>query len=184
MENKVCHHNKFGFCKFEKNCMKKHVEVICEKKNCDISQCEKRHPSICKFYSHYGRCKFMDFVNTSMLEMFRFQALKQKCKEVKSKLKEKDDEIILLANRIDSLSVLVEEQKKQPIIADEIKLLKNRIKTLEAENYVFGEAIDYFEKAKKTFLSTAAKGSIQDSSFKDLCQEIALNFWDYIESTI
>ena len=124
------------------------------------------------------------FVNTSMLEMFRFQALKQKCKEVKSKLKEKDDEIILLANRIDSLSVLVEEQKKQPIIADEIKLLKNRIKTLEAENYVFGEAIDYFDKATKTFLSTAAKGSIQDSSFKDLCQEIALNFWDYIESTI
>ena len=50
------------------------------------------------------------FVNTSMLEMFRFQAMKQKCTEVKSKLKEKDDEIILLANRIDSLSVLVEEE--------------------------------------------------------------------------
>ena len=184
MENKVCHHNKFGFCKFEKNCMKKHVDVICEKKNCDISQCEKRHPSLCKFYSHYGRCKFMDFCKYKHVKNVQVSSLETEMKEVKSKLKVKDDEIILLANRIDSLSVLVEEQKKQPIIADEIKLLKNRIKTLEAENYVFGEAIDYFDKATKTFLSTAAKGSIQDSSFKDLCQEIALNFWDYIESTI
>ena len=53
-----CQHNKFGFCKHGEKCWKKHVEEICKNENCDINQCRKRHPLLCRYFSVYKRCKF------------------------------------------------------------------------------------------------------------------------------
>ena len=53
-----CQHNKFGFCKHGEKCWKKHVEEICKNENCDINQCRKRHPQLCRYFSVYKRCKF------------------------------------------------------------------------------------------------------------------------------
>ena len=54
----VCFRFKFGFCKFKEKCVYRHVTLVCDDHKCDVSQCEKRHPKICKFYRDYKRCKF------------------------------------------------------------------------------------------------------------------------------
>ena len=61
METKVCEFNKFGFCKFNQSCRKRHVDKLCEEENCKESFYENRHPKHCRYYSIYKRCKFGDF---------------------------------------------------------------------------------------------------------------------------
>ena len=54
----VCFKFKFGFCKFKEKCVYRHVTLVCDDHKCDVSQCEKRHPKICRFYRDYKKCKF------------------------------------------------------------------------------------------------------------------------------
>ena len=54
----ICRYNKFGFCKYNTKCRFRHNDLLCEAKSCNVSECEKRHPRICKFKRDYGRCKF------------------------------------------------------------------------------------------------------------------------------
>ena len=54
----VCLFNKFGHCKFQANCRKRHVETICEREYCEILNCNQRHPRECSYYRHFNRCKF------------------------------------------------------------------------------------------------------------------------------
>ena len=59
MQQKViCRYNKFGYCKFGGKCNFRHNNIKCEAKNYKISECEKRHPKICRYKRDYGRCKF------------------------------------------------------------------------------------------------------------------------------
>ena len=57
----VCYHNKFGYCKYQDTCRNPHVKDLCENSQCDISNCSKRHPRMCKFYKEFGKCKFSDY---------------------------------------------------------------------------------------------------------------------------
>ena len=54
----ICKYNKFGYCKFDEKCRKQHIKEICFEKSCEISQCNQRHPKVCRYYRNYGRCKF------------------------------------------------------------------------------------------------------------------------------
>ena len=54
----ICKFNKFGYCKFGEKCRKQHNKEICLEQSCEISQCNLRHPKVCKYYRNYGRCKF------------------------------------------------------------------------------------------------------------------------------
>ena len=58
MTQAICFKNKFGYCKFSDSCRYKHVTLVCEDGQCEIKNCEKRHPKICKYYRDYRRCKF------------------------------------------------------------------------------------------------------------------------------
>ena len=42
----ICRTNKFGYCWYGEKCKNKHVNELCEKRNCEIFNCEKRHPKI------------------------------------------------------------------------------------------------------------------------------------------
>ena len=55
---KVCDHNKYGFCKFSNRRRQKHIDIKCENQTCEIKTCFKRHPKECRYYRSYGRCKF------------------------------------------------------------------------------------------------------------------------------
>ena len=37
----VCFKFKFGFCKFKERCVYRHVTLVCEDYQCDVSKCEK-----------------------------------------------------------------------------------------------------------------------------------------------
>ena len=58
MKGEVCK-QKFGFCKYEERCEKRHLEKTCEKRSsCDSPKtCEKRNP-MCAIYFLEGFCKF------------------------------------------------------------------------------------------------------------------------------
>ena len=59
MEDMVCSFSKFGYCKYRKDCRRKHFSVECEDlDNCkNIKSCNKRHPKNCKRYVLEG-CNF------------------------------------------------------------------------------------------------------------------------------
>ena len=57
----VCIHYKFGFCKHGDHCRKRHHQTKCERKECDATKCEKRHPRECRYFLGYKRCTFGDY---------------------------------------------------------------------------------------------------------------------------
>ena len=65
-EKQICVHFKFGYCKFRANCRFSHVDIICDDStDCDIGNCDRRHPRECKYFTSYGRCKFGSFCRYS-----------------------------------------------------------------------------------------------------------------------
>ena len=54
----VCIFNKFGHCKFKNVCCYRHVNTVCDNQSCDVVNCEKGYPRVCKYYRDFGRCKF------------------------------------------------------------------------------------------------------------------------------
>ena len=54
----MCRTNKYGYCKYGDNYRYRHIDEKCETKNCNVFDCDKRHPKICNFIRDYGQCKF------------------------------------------------------------------------------------------------------------------------------
>ena len=57
----ICQHYKFGYCRYLENCFKKHITEVCEDKNCDVKNCNFRHPKTCTFFEQFTYCKFGDY---------------------------------------------------------------------------------------------------------------------------
>ena len=60
MEGESCKYDKFGYCKFKKECMREHYKEECEDlADCkQIKTCNKRHPKRCKNYVSRNTCRF------------------------------------------------------------------------------------------------------------------------------
>ena len=57
----VCQFNQHGHCKFGSKCDKFHTIATCANFPCQQdSECNMRHPRLCKYFSAYGRCMFAD----------------------------------------------------------------------------------------------------------------------------
>ena len=109
---KVCHYEKYGYCKMKDDCLYFHPKELCEKEQCDVKSCRQRHPQICKFFA-LGACKFLD---TCKFDHSRIED-NNECKLKLKKLEEK----------IDTLEKL---SKNQEMVIEE---LKERIKKLDSE---------------------------------------------------
>ena len=59
--NNTCLHFKFGYCRYQSTCRLNHVREVCQVQSCDIKECDKRHPRICRYWHDYGRCKFSEY---------------------------------------------------------------------------------------------------------------------------
>ena len=58
MEEEICQHHKFGFCRYKSECRRKHFSKECEDQDCKTSKtCNKRHPKRCRKYDT-GKCRF------------------------------------------------------------------------------------------------------------------------------
>ena len=61
MEEQVCLHQKFGFCKYKEKCNKRRLDEECK----DLGNCDKRHPKLCRRYilevscSYGERCEYL-----------------------------------------------------------------------------------------------------------------------------
>ena len=57
----ICLFNKFGHCKFQAKCRKRHIEKKCGKEKCEFQNCLERHPRECTYYRYFGMCKFESY---------------------------------------------------------------------------------------------------------------------------
>ena len=60
MKDQICQHHKYGYCKFQSQCQKRHVEGHCEALGAcqQKTSCNKRHPKACKRFTLEKFCKF------------------------------------------------------------------------------------------------------------------------------
>ena len=106
----VCSFNKFGFCKFQKNCRKMHEDNKCEILNCDIVSCVNRHPKVCKYFREYNMCKFGTFchyVHKFIEKEPHNSEVVHKIKLLEIDAKIKDSEIISLKEKMINLEFLM-----------------------------------------------------------------------------
>ena len=88
MDNmQICKYFKYGHCKFQERCHKKHVETICDKEDCEIKECCLRHPRHCRYFQNYGKCKFL------YCSYKHENTTKQKIEQLEYLIKEKDKAI-------------------------------------------------------------------------------------------
>ena len=154
MAEKVCSFNKFGFCKYGEKCHLTHINIICEKQICDQSECDYRHPKLCEYFEMFRRCKFTSFckfshkINYSGQEhtkcisndkidtiMKATEALENNMKDLKNRmefvekeLKEKNNAIIELGDKIRELENINETYKLKETMYDEkINTLQEKI---------------------------------------------------------
>ena len=103
MNQNVCRHHKYGFCKFGKTCRTKHNDEVCEITDCEINLCDKRHPRSCKFFSEFGRCKFGDYCRYKHVERIQNERIETEIDTLKELLGMKDKQIAAIAQKIDTI---------------------------------------------------------------------------------
>ena len=152
MTQNVCRKNKFGYCYFGEKCHFRHVEEVCSEDNCNVFNCEKRHPKICKFMREYGMCKFTDFCKydhkkcKDIIDNAKKLAEIQKQIEVIQKTnnssieKVTSDKLEAVEKKFESFMKTFEEKESV------IKSLENKLKTIEED---FDKRIKDVEKALK-----------------------------------
>ena len=190
----VCRHNKFGFCKHGQSCRKRHVDELCNIESCDINICEKRHPRSCRFFAEYGRCKFLDFckykhvnnmknessVDNEMKIMFEKQTnMENEIKELNEMLKLKDDQILAIALKIDTILDFLKNKDIEEIENSEAVHLHELDEDLEYAEKVHKIDDEKFQLSddSENNEQIAVECSVWD---KDLRREIQLfkHMWD------
>ena len=112
----VCEYYKFGFCKYNNNCNKKHIKEKCDNKLCEKKNCNLRHPKTCLYYEQYSYCKFGKFC---LYEHRKDNCVRDKLEFLEKKLNEKDIIIDKLEDKIKNLEdrvVLLENKDEKDVI--------------------------------------------------------------------
>ena len=150
----VCQFNKFGFCKFRETCRHLHFSETCENKLCEISNCLKRHPTTCKYFKIYNRCKFGSFCffkhevddvlceNNDEETETRFTTLENRVLDLEAKIKEDDVKIKKLEEKTDYL-----ERNLKTVIESTKDVLETIVKKVTEDILqTFFKKQDEFEK--------------------------------------
>ena len=114
----ICSFDKFGFCKYGVRCRKKHADLRCEDKSCEIFNCNKRHPKQCRYYKEFKRCKYNEYCRFDHKENAEGQ---------------RSDK--MLETRLLNIETLLQEVQKNYNILTE-KLLEKDEKIKDIENQV------------------------------------------------
>ena len=113
---------KFGYCIFKKSCKKKHVTQVCDDQRCNVTECQKRHPRMCKFFLNSGSCKLGDICAYSHRRRNENENLEKKLDELIDTIKKKDDAIERYESKIDELIKI--NMKKEKVIEKLVKDVK------------------------------------------------------------
>ena len=119
MEAQVCNHYKYGYCKYQDQCQKRHVDGQCNSIHAyKVKACNKRHPRVSKRYSLEKFCKFK--------EECAYLHLEDTSSEVKN-------QVITLDRKESRHDLHIRKLK------DEVKELRSEIKLLTAITKKFSE---------------------------------------------
>ena len=100
-----CYFQDVGFCKYNERCQFQHSEGVCPESTCRSRSCSKRHPRPCrnffiKRYCRFGQsCKYAHTFECEPCENLKFLIDKEN-KRVVSIVKEKDETIVKMENKI------------------------------------------------------------------------------------
>ena len=98
----ICKFFKFGHCKFGQTCYNQHINELCENRSCEISSCVKRHPSKCKYFNIYKRCKFGEFCSFLHVESRNDKVLDEKVKSLEADVESLKNKMIILKTTLQS----------------------------------------------------------------------------------
>ena len=163
--NSVCRFNQFGFCKFRNSCFRKHVNSICENVRCLKSDCELRHPKLCRYFAQYNYCMFGEYC---------------KFKHSETRSSGIDKEIEKLKSEIDKLGKIIDAKDKEIkskdieirklSTADTVKLVEDiekRNEALENENKKLKESIEELKLERETLRNDKAVEFMLFEDFKE-----------------
>ena len=113
----ICLFNKYGHCKFQGTCRKRHIMNICDKEECEVRKCLKRHPRECSYYREFKRCKFGSYCSflhkTSKDD--EIKKLKKDLNDVKSRLEKIEDILKFKSKQLE----LIENEKDDSQVRDD-----------------------------------------------------------------
>ena len=112
---KVCQRNKYGFCKFSQRCRNHHFSEICLETVCEPETCPKRHPTPCKFFQIYQRCKFgtdCAYKHCESKEREKIEEFQMKIKFLECENDEKTREITELNERLELVEKIIAEREE------------------------------------------------------------------------
>lgn len=129
MDNSICQHHKFGFCKFREQCSKVHVKEKCKNLSAckDLKSCNKRHQRVCKRFVLERFCKFGNecaYLHDNTLNT------KEGYEEMVEELKNIKAEVDLLKRTVKSQNYIKEEAK---VFQKSINIIKNEILQIKTE---------------------------------------------------
>ena len=138
-----CGYEKFEFCKFQDKCKLLHSIKNCDKTDCDISNCNFRHPRQCKYFKIYKRCKFSTYCK-----------YKHETSDIPEAISKK--KIESLENEIASLKLFVEESFSK-ILSLEKKLEEKE--DLKCVNNSPDDSLEVKNSLEKSLLETESLGN-------------------------
>ena len=110
----LCLFNKYGHCKFQGTCRKKHIINICEKEECEVQNCLERHPRECSFYRDFKRCKFGSYCSykhkTSKDD--EIKELKKDLENVKTRLEQIEELLKIKSKQVEFFQKIQQLEKK------------------------------------------------------------------------
>ena len=153
MTQKICFRNKFGYCKYCEKCRFRHEDEQCEDSECEVYNCEKRHPRNCKHFRQYGYCKFTTFCKFKHIKQLHIAENSEKIDKLEKKLetlhipkenKRNEEDLV----KIKSLEEVVNNLKEKDSIID---ALSEKCKALENKftNFYVKEVTDKFAEIDK-----------------------------------
>ena len=152
----ICRKNKYGYCKYGDKCRFRHENEKCEKKECNIYDCEKRHPKICNYKRDFGRCKFTTYCKYDHEKPIDILENSEKINKLEKKIEnlqkissqkdvgEVDKKIETFEQKLQILIKVIEE--KDSLINDLQKKQKNVETEFRKETEVKNEEIESLEK--------------------------------------
>ena len=146
----VCHFNKYGFCRFGRNCFRYHEDKICENESCKVFECKLRHPRKCRYFENYFYCKFGTFCKFSHGKINEGKSIKLLEKEiegVKKDIQKKDKEIQEINDQIEHLEERIESQiyiisQKNDVMEKEIIEIKEENKEIKSKLHLMEKEIE------------------------------------------
>ena len=168
----LCLFNKFGYCKFSERCRRHHDNEICKSKHCNISECRKRHPKLCKYFENYRRCKFNPCAYRHEQESSKIydEVDEEKFKEINDKISVMENEINQKNGQIEELVSKISSLESE---IHEIDTIKEKINDIQVKLEVFEKKFEnIFEAIDKGFDFLKEKVDIFEENIDDLAIEL------------